>query len=521
MTPDMTPDLRGLQNRPVIIGGGMAGLLTALHLAPEPVLLLSKAALGMEASSAWAQGGLAAHMGGDDSAALHLADTLAAGDGLCDAGVASRIVQAAPAAIEALTRFGVAFDRAPDGDLRLGLEAAHSRRRIVHAAGDGSGREIMRALVQAARRAPSITLLEGIEARRLLVEDNAIIGVLSYDASDRAITLGTNRVVIATGGVGGLFIDSTNPAGSFGQGLALAARAGAELADLEFVQFHPTALDGPSRPMKLISEAVRGEGAILIDETGDRFMASQPGTELAARDVVTRRVWRHLAAGHRVFLDARQALGRDFARRFPAIVLLCEAEGIDPAKQPIPIRPAAHYHMGGIAVDGTGRSSVSGLWACGEAAATGLHGANRLASNSLIEAAVCAAWVAESVRGTMAVRSPPIAVPAPVIAPDPSPVRQILSQGLGVLRDRAGLEDAVRELLPLATSRGAAADPSAVGLMMAVAALRREESRGAHYRMDFPYHAAAGDRAILRLDEVLAAARQIAVTDLHLGRRIA
>ena len=515
----MTADLRDLQSRPVIIGAGLAGLLTALHLAPEPVLLLSKAPLGTDASSAWAQGGLAASIGEDDSTALHLADTLAAGDGLCDLESARRIVQGAPAAVETLARLGVIFDRAPDGAFRLGLEAAHSRRRIIHAAGDGSGREIMRALVEAARRAPSITIFEGIEARRLLVEDNSVAGVLGCDRSGSSIVLGTNRVVIATGGVGGLFLDSTNPAGCFGQGLALAARAAAELADCEFVQFHPTALDGPSRPMKLISEAVRGEGAILIDETGDRFMANEPGAELAARDVVARRVWRHLAAGHRVFLDAHQALGRDFAQRFPTIAAFCAAEGIDPATQPIPIRSAAHYHMGGVAVDGSGCSSVAGLWACGEVARTGLHGANRLASNSLTEAAVCAARVAASVGGTIAGRARRIVSPALPMSPDPSLVRPILALGLGVMRDRAGLEEAVGRLLLLALNQGAAGDPAAVGLMMAVAALRREESRGAHHRTDFPQHAAAALRPTLRLDEALAAAREIAMPKLPLARR--
>ncbi|SFJ74507.1 L-aspartate oxidase [Bosea sp. OK403] len=515
----MMPRPHDLQDRPVIIGGGLAGLLTALHLAPEPVLLLSKAPLETEASSAWAQGGLAASMGDDDSPALHRADTLAAGDGLCDGAIAGQVVQAAPAAIEALVRYGVRFDRAPDGALRLGLEAAHSRRRIIHAAGDGTGRELMRALAQAARLTPSITILEGVEARRLLVEDNAVVGVLGCDALNRPIMLGTCRVVIATGGIGGLFRDSTNPAGSFGQGLALAARAGAELADLEFVQFHPTALDGPVRPMKLVSEAVRGEGATLIDEAGDRFMANEPGAELAARDVVARRVWRHLDDGHRVFLDARQALGSGFARRFPAIAAFCGAAGIDPATQPIPIRPAAHYHMGGIAVDASGRSSVAGLWACGEVACTGLHGANRLASNSLTEAAVCAAWVAESVGGAAAHRPRRIVTPVLAPSPDPSRVRPILSNGLGVLRDRAGLEDAARALLPLAACQGPAADPAAIGLMMAIAALRREESRGAHHRTDFPQRAAIGLRATLRLDEALAAAHAIATPAIPLARR--
>jgi L-aspartate oxidase len=261
----MSADLPALAGRPVIIGGGAAGLMTALQLAPEPVVLLSKSPLGAEASSRWAQGGLAAAMGRDDDPALHLADTIAAGAGLCDEPVARRIVEAAPAAVEHLARLGVAFDRRPDGGWRLGLEAAHSRKRIVHATGDGTGREIMRALIAAVRLCPSVTLLEGFEARRLILENNAVRGVLA--ASERGpAAIATDRVVIATGGIGGLFLDSTNPAGCFGQGIALAAHAGARLSDLEFIQFHPTAFDGPSRPMPLLTEAIRGDGAVLIDD---------------------------------------------------------------------------------------------------------------------------------------------------------------------------------------------------------------------------------------------------------------
>ena len=510
----MTPDLHAFAGRPVIVGGGLAGLMTALCLAPEPVVLLSKAPLGMEASSVWAQGGLAASLGSDDGEAIHLADTLAAGDGLCDPNAARRIVQAAPAAIEALARLGVKFDRAPDGALSLGLEAAHSRRRIVHAAGDGTGRELMRALTAAVRRTPSITVIEGLEARRLLVEDGTIAGVLAAGPSGGAV-LATERVVLATGGIGGLFLDTTNPAGCFGQGLALAARAGAELGDLEFVQFHPTALDGPTRPMRLVSEAVRGEGAVLVDETGRRFLADEPGAELAPRDIVARNIWRHLADGHRVFLDARNKPGTGFAQRFPTIAGFCRMAGLDPAMQPIPVRPAAHYHMGGIAVDGAGRSSVSGLWACGEVACTGLHGANRLASNSLTEAVVCAGWVAASVAGTPAGLSRRPASPRLPVAPDPSAVRPFLAGGVGVLRDREGLSAAVKALLPLASGHGAAAEPATVGLMIAIAALRREHSRGAHYRTDFPQRSAVARRSTLRLEEALTEARNLAPSTMR------
>jgi L-aspartate oxidase len=508
----MSTPISSIERLPVIIGGGAAGLMTALQMAPEPVVLLSKAPLGAEASSLWAQGGLAAAMGDDDDPALHLADTLAAGAGLCDEAVASRIVHAAPGSVEHLARLGVAFDRRTDGGWRLGLEAAHGRNRIVHATGDGTGREIMRALIAAVRRCPTIKLLEGVEARSLIVEDNAIQGVLAVNAHG-PLTINTGRVVIATGGIGGLFQDSTNPAGCFGQGLALAARAGAKLADLEFIQFHPTAFDGPSRPMPLVTEAVRGDGAILIDDTGKRFMADQPGAELAPRDIVARAVWRRRAEGHRVFLDARQHPGAEFSKRYPVISAFCRMAGIDPSADPIPVRPAVHYHMGGIAVDIEGRSSVDGLWACGEVARTGLHGANRLASNSLMEAIVCAQWVAESVQGSASRGSlKASAANALASASDPSAVRAILSQGLGVLRDRHGIERAIRGLYPLATGRVAAADPALVGLMIAVSAWQREESRGGHFRSDFPDALPSAVPSTISLAEALDAAGDLVDT---------
>lgn len=503
----MSADVRSFFGRPIIIGGGIAGLMTALQLAPEPVLLLSRTLLGADTSSTWAQGGLAASFGEDDDPALHLADTLAAGDGLCDRDVASRILQAAPKAIEGLERFGVPFDRTPKGSLCLGLEAAHSRRRIVHAHGDSTGREIMRALIAAVRSTPSIVVVENVEARRLAVRENAIRGVWA-SRSIGPVFFGSRQVVLATGGIGGLFLDTTNPWGSCGQGLALAARAGAVLADLEFIQFHPTALDGPERPMALVSEAVRGEGAALIDETGQAFLQNVPGAELAPRDILARAVWHHLANGHRVFLDARQRPGSEFARHFPTIASACRGAGINPARDLIPIRPAQHYHMGGVAVDGSGRTSVKGLWACGEVASTGLHGANRLASNSLTEAVVCARWVAESVAGTPARRTKP-AFADVYPSPDLIPVRVFLSRALGIVRDGEGLKAAARALLPLAESKDAASDPAAVGLMIAVAALLREESRGAHYRTDFPHHATVARRSEITLEAALAAAREL------------
>ncbi len=495
---------------PIIAGSGLAGLITALQLSPRPCVLLSAAPLATEASSAWAQGGIAAAVGEDDAPELQVADTLAAGDGLCDAEAVRRIIGAGPEAIRALAALGAQFDRTASGALALGLEAAHSRRRIVHASGDGTGREVMRALALAVRATPSITVLEGASLVRLLVSGGAVCGV-EIRLDGRMQRRPSTQVVIATGGIGGLFLDTTNPLGSTGVGSAVAARAGAALADLEFIQFHPTALavtdaasDG-AVPMPLISEAVRGEGATLIDETGARFMES----ELAPRDVVSRAVWHHLAQGHRVYLDARSVLGARFAARFPGINASCLAHGIDPASMPIPIRPAAHYHMGGIAVDADGRSTLPGLWACGEAACTGLHGANRLASNSLLEAAVCGRRVAEDLAAQAATPAP-AAMPRQAAMPAPSPdpalgqVRRIMSRDVGVLRDAAGLERAVAELSPLAQG----SDAALLALMIARAALGRCESRGGHFRTDHPGRAATASRTLSYAHEALAGARE-------------
>jgi len=500
-----------LDGRVVIVGAGVAGLSAALRLAPKPVVVLSKAPLAAEGSTIWAQGGVAAAMGYDDDPTFHEADTLAAGDGLCDPDIVARFTSGAPGAIRWLADHGARFDRDAQGRLALGLEAAHSRRRIVHAQGDGTGLEIMRALVAAVRRTPSIEVLEGAEARRLLVDDGRIVGVFAR-CGDADLTIATDSVVIATGGVGGLFETSTNPLGSFGQGLALAARAGARLIDLEFVQFHPTALDVPASPAPLVSEAVRGEGAILVDDLGERFMIDVPGRELAPRDVVARAIWRRRAEGRRVYLDARACLGAGFAKRFPAITAICAQWNIDPANGLIPVRPAEHYHMGGVQVDAFGRSSVEGLWACGEVACTGLHGANRLASNSLSEALVFAASVAESVAGAAGSRRPQklrIAARPPA---DPRPVRPLLSAAAGVERHGELLREGIAALAPLAMSEGPAADPAAVALAICVAALHREESRGAHARSDFPNRAEPATRRGLTFDEALATARELNIT---------
>ena len=504
----MTEIFDELSGRVAVVGSGLAGLMTALALAPEPVVLLTRSAIGEGTSSAWAQGGIAASLGADDSADLHLADTLAAGDGLCEPRVAAGIVRQAPSAIAVLEAMGVRFDRRADGGLALGLEAAHRRSRIVHARGDGSGAEIVRALCQAVARTASITVLTGAEVKRLVLRDGVIAGVL-FETAGRAAILPTTRVVLATGGIGGLYDATTNPASNWGHGLALAARAGARLADMEFVQFHPTALSTTQRPLALVSEAVRGEGATLVNERSERFMAGFPGAELAPRDVVARAITAEIARGGKVFLDARRAVGARFSTRFPGIDALCRATGIDPAVDLIPVRPAAHYHMGGVATDERGRSSVPGLWVAGEAASTGLHGANRLASNSLLEAAVMALRAARDIAAIPARSQPRLTSEPSPVPSDASAVRPIVSLYLNILRDGGGLRAAMEALLPMAEGRLPASDPALVALMIAVFAKLREESRGAHARTDFAAKLPFARRQMLTAFEVVDVARSL------------
>ncbi|MBR7651010.1 L-aspartate oxidase [Brucella oryzae] len=495
----------------LVIGSGLAGLMTALTLSPQPVLLVTVGNLGLSGSSTLAQGGIAASVGADDSTALHLADTIVAGDGLCDAGVAAEIIAAGAEVVAALEAHGVHFDRKADGSFSLGLEAAHSRHRIVHVDGDATGAGIVRALIERVLATPSITLMENTRALRLLRQDDRVVGA----SLENVGPVVARAVVLATGGIGGLYQATTTPLGNLGQGAALAGRAGAVLADMEFVQFHPTALAVSAPRLPLISEAVRGEGAQLVNDRGERFMGDIPGRELAPRDVVARAIGSEIAQGRKVFLDARAALGARFASRFPGIDALCRQHGIDPAMDMIPVRPATHYHMGGIRTDGNGRSSLPGLWAVGEAACTGLHGANRLASNSLLEAAAMGLRAARALGDESAVA---VRHPVPVSPPqnaDPEPVRRIVSNHLGLLRDEEGLRSAITTLLLLAETD----DAAAVALVAAVAAFERRESRGSHARTDYPAKDAAPARSFLTFPAAFALAREIAAS--HPVARIA
>src|SRR5690625_3092015 len=346
---------------------------------------------GHDSASGLAQGGIAAALDANDSPTAHARDTIAAGAGLTDPEVAAQVTAAATEVIETLQHFGARFDKASNGALRLGLEGGHRARRIVHAA-DHTGAEIMRALTAAVCRAPHITVWPSTRVAGL-EQTAGHITALSVQRGPARTRFATNRVVLATGGIGGLFKYTTNPPTARGQGIALAARAGARIADLELLQFHSTALALDNQQLPLISEAVRGEGVALVDGQGTPILDDA----LATRDIVARAVWRAGTCGRDVFL-ATDEYGGSFSRRFPTIAARCRRLGIDPDLQPIPVRVAAHYAMGGVVVDKCGRSSVGGLWAVGEVARTGLHGANRLASNSLLEAGAYARWVANDIK---------------------------------------------------------------------------------------------------------------------------
>ncbi|MGB3185084.1 MAG: L-aspartate oxidase [Ornithinimicrobium sp.] len=509
-----------MNSGPVIVGAGLAGLMTAINLSPMPCTVLTSDELGAGAATGWAQGGIAAAFGADDSPALHAADTMAAGDGLCDAEIVNAITAAAPAAVEQLAALGADFDRAADGSLRVGLEGAHSHHRIVHAGGDGSGAEILRAVVEAAKATESVTVLEYTRAVRIVTASAAgggtggsvrsVTGV-EIESDHEFRVLPTDAVVLATGGYGALWLHTSNPLGARGQGLAMAARAGALLRDLEMAQFHPTSLHAGLDPMPLISEAVRGEGAILIDGDG----APLPCDNLASRDIVSRAVWAELSAGGSVFLDARDAIGSKFSSVFPGIDAACQSVGIDPAIEPIPVHPAAHYQCGGVEVDRAGRSSVPGLWAVGEVASTGLHGANRLASNSLLEAVVCGGWVAEDItefssRGRPTENSGSTssgdsqARPPAETEDSRMALRHLLTTSAGVVREAGPLTSAIEEVGVHLDSGGIGglSDHELMALLICHSALTRQESRGGHLRSDFLDQAVIAEHTMISVADL-------------------
>ncbi|WP_159728079.1 L-aspartate oxidase [Methylosinus sp. Ce-a6] len=477
----------------LIVGGGLAGLFCALKLAPRRVAVLTPGSIDEGAASFWAQGGVAAAVLDTDSPERHAEDTLKAGAGIVDAEVALGVAREARARIDDLLSYGVPFDRA-DGAFTPSREAAHSERRIVRVKGDTAGRAIMETLVARVRAAPSIELLEGYSARELLTGDGRVIGLRASGRDGLLRDFFSSAIVLATGGIGHLYRVTTNPREACGAGLAMAARAGALIADAEFVQFHPTAIDIGVDPAPLATESLRGEGAIIVDRSGHRFMADiDPAAELAPRDIVARGVFASIAAGRGAFLDARATVGAEFPARFPTVYASCLAGGVDPVTAPIPIAPAAHYHMGGVVTDARGRTSLAGLWAAGEVASTGVHGANRLASNSLLEAVVFAARIAKDMGEPSLETAPPSSAPArdETGAPDQGLVdelRDVMARDVGVIRDRAGLTRAARAILRIeaAATHAHLRNMALTALLVTSAALTRRESRGAHFRSDFP-----------------------------------
>ncbi|HWF86614.1 MAG TPA: L-aspartate oxidase [Vicinamibacterales bacterium] len=517
----------------IIVGGGIAGLRAAVGLAPHGrVVVLTKADVS-ESNTGYAQGGIAAAVGADDSPDLHAADTVRAGDGLCDEAAVRVLVEEGVRDVRDLVDWGARFDREPDGRLALGREAAHSVRRVLHA-GDATGREIGRVLWEHVSHLPSVEIISHARVTDLMVEDDAVCGVRYEEVDGVAHHLHAQATLLATGGAGQVFRETTNPAVATGDGIALAYHAGARVADLEFVQFHPTALNLPGAPRFLISEALRGEGARLVNAHGEPFMAKiDAAGDLAPRDVVARGIAREMErTGDLVFLTLEHLDAAYVRRRFPTITAMCASLGLDIAADRIPVGPAAHYMMGGVDADEWARTSRRGLFAAGEAACTGVHGANRLASNSLLEGLVFGARAAAAMReAPRAARLKPGWVmgdggnvganlrvggnagagarvggsvgadlrvgPGPADAPTNQStaamthdaVRDLMWRSVGLFRSGASLADARMRLE--AAARASMDDPRlrhliTVARLVARAALRREESRGGHFRSDFP-----------------------------------
>ncbi|MGE9781818.1 L-aspartate oxidase [Janibacter sp. G368] len=507
----------------LVVGSGIAGLTCALRLREhvDRVLLVTKTRLS-EGSTAWAQGGIAAALAPEDSPGEHLDDTLVAGVGLCDEDAVEVLVTEGPARVRELIDLGAQFDRDAAGEITLTREGGHHRDRIAHAGGDATGAEISRALIaqlEAVQADPGIEVIEhALVVDLLTATDGSVCGATVHVIGEGEIDgVGAARaraVVLAAGGLGQIYSATTNPSVATGDGMAAALRAGAALADLEFVQFHPTVMhlgEGATGQQPLVSEAVRGEGAVLIDASGEAFMAGvHPMADLAPRDVVARAILERMEATgtDHVLLDARH-LGGDFLeRRFPTIVARCRELGIDPATEPIPVAPAQHYASGGVRTDLRGRTNLPGLYACGETSCTGVHGANRLASNSLLEGLVFAHRIAEDLTTRLAAGELPLLEPEdPTTTKGDSglldaahrrEVQQVMTRGVGPLRSAESTAGALAGLAELAARPTTDAEPGPqtwetsnllhLGQALATAAHLREETRGGHVRRDHPHH---------------------------------
>jgi L-aspartate oxidase len=497
----------------LVIGAGIAGLRAALEVPRDlDVLVVTKDAV-QQSNSTYAQGGIAGVLSPEDRFENHIEDTLTAGAGLCDRAIVEQVVREAPAQINDLVRWGTKFDL-EGGQLALTREGGHSHRRIVHALGDATGYEVMRAIIEQARAAPNITMWDRTFTLDLLTHEGRCVGALVSRRRREPVLLWAKQVILASGGCGMVYRETTNPPVATGDGMAAAYRAGAELRDMEFMQFHPTVLYVAGSSRYLISEAVRGEGAYLRDKDGKRFMVDEdPRAELAPRDVVARAIFRCMDRTQHpnVYLDLSHLDPAMVRERFPGIEKVCRGFGLDITRDPIPVRPGAHYMIGGVTVDASGRTTLPGLWAAGEVTSSGLHGANRLASNSLLEGlvfgAACgrgAAEAAAQVRDTLSI--PPVrpGARAPVddgagtldVADVTNSLRSLMVRRMGIVRDRAGLLEAERTVsfwcryaLPRVFRSRAGWELQnllTVARLMIGSALRREESRGVHFRSDFP-----------------------------------
>lgn len=514
----------------LVVGSGIAGLATALKAARYGrVTMITKGTL-MDSNTRYAQGGIAAALGPGDTPQAHLKDTLRAGHDLCLPDAATVLVEDGPLRVKELIDLGANFDAEPGGALSLGREGAHSKNRIVHARGDATGFEVAQVLAAGVRSTERVVIHEHMAALELFVEKGRCQGLVAQNTlSGETVFFSARAVVLATGGLGRIYRYTTNPSVATGDGFALAARVGAQLVDMEFVQFHPTALDQDDDPMVLISEAVRGEGARLVNDQGQAFMPSvHPQADLAPRDIVARAIFSQMASGRRVFLDA-QSIGRRFPDRFPTIYEACIQRGIDPVTTPIPIAPAAHFVMGGVRTDTSGRTNVPGLYACGEVACTGVHGANRLASNSLLEGLVFAERIASALNSELSgefrhpfspdftyehiqSRSQPDLSLGNVDFEEETSVakhrkaavrqiddltwrlRNVMWEYVGIVRDGDGLKKALEIIDEIEAQRPREGGYQSFTLRnmidtsrrIAQAALMREESRGGHFRKDFP-----------------------------------
>ena len=482
-------------NSIVIVGAGLAGLFTAIKLAPLNVIIVASKKLGSGTSSQWAQAGIAAAMGKSDSILSHLKDTIDVGGGIVDEKIAELVITNGPNRVNDLIALGVPFDKDANNELILRKEAAHQHNRIVSVRGDMTGKKIMETLTQIVKKSDHIRVIEGYNATELHQIDGKIQGI-SIQKENKVELINSNCVVLATGGIGQLYKITTNSKEALGDGVGMAARAGAVLSDMEFVQFHPTAFDIGIDPAPLATEALRGEGALIVNTKDERFIFnSHKDGELAPRDIVSRSIFQEQQKGQKVFLDCRGDLGNRMINDFPTVYQLCRNSGINPSEDKIPISPAAHYHMGGILTDENGKTNIEGLYACGENACSGVHGANRLASNSLLEAIVFGDIISKDIKENMnklmvynKVRID-ITKSKSLSRLKLQELRSIMTEFVGVERDQEGLEKAysrVKDIYTEYTMNGFLNNSLITSLLIIQSALTRKEHRGSHYRKDFP-----------------------------------